>query len=332
VKLSDYASDVTSQFGENGVTSHLLDVIGERHRVCVEFGAGDGLSCSNTAHLWRDQGWKALLVEPDANRYEQLVANTAGYDVITKRAFVTPTGPNSITAMLGEEGISGVDFLSLDVDGDDRQILEALECRPRIICAETNPTVPPHLEIYQTTLGDTFGASLLAMIRTAAKKNYTFVGATYCNAFFVVAEEAEPFADYETDPAVLFGPGNFTYMVTDFYGRTTLCGQALPWEAKEPYVMPLECSAYLAPVCDDPAYIRLGFERQWGPARWFTAATMSRAELTAVLLEERPPLVCIDLTAGSLNPLDWMWIGAEAPHYRASLIGRVLGLVLQEEP
>jgi hypothetical protein len=329
--LIDHASNIYSQFGEDGIVEHIFQMIGPRSNIAVEFGAGDGFSCSNTAHLWRDQSWKAYLIEPDAGRFDQLMRNITGSAAFAYRGHITPTGPQSIGERLSEWGvIDTVDFMSIDVDGDDYQILEALTIRPRVISIEFNPTVPPHIELRQSSLGDTFGASLLAIIRLGQRIGYTFIGATRCNAFLVLNSEAVLFS-HETDPTVLFVPAEYTYMVTDFAGRTMLAGQALPWEAKEPYVMPVYTSAYVAPVCDDPAYIRLGFERQWGPARWFTAHDLDRTAFMQVLTVERPPLVCLDLSNGSLNPVEWIWIGHEAPQYRASLIGRVLGLVLKDQ-
>jgi hypothetical protein len=62
VKLSDFGFNEYSQFGEDGMIDEALKRIGVRSSRCVEFGAGDGLSCSNTANLWHN-GWKAVLVE-----------------------------------------------------------------------------------------------------------------------------------------------------------------------------------------------------------------------------------------------------------------------------
>lgn len=336
-RLDSYGRNTYSQFGEDGVISHLLDVIGIEHRVCVEFGAADGISCSNTARLWRDQEWKALLVEPAHDRYEELEGNAGPFDTICRRAFVTPTGPTSIAALLAQHDIDGIDVMSVDVDGDDFLIVEALECRPRILAVEFNPTIPPHLDIHPRTLGSTLGSSALALVRLGESMGYRFVGATYCNVFFVDQPIAEPFtghnafAGYETDLTVLFPPTGYTYAVTDFYGRVMLAGEPMPWQPTVPYVSTdaLDASGTLTPVTQNPQEIRRGFESLWGPAAWIPAAGLNPENLTRAL-GSRPQLVCVDLTqVPDLEAQEWSWLwGIDSDDgYDRMLAGRVLGLV-----
>jgi FkbM family methyltransferase len=42
---------------------------------CIEFGAGDGLFISNTAHLSKNLNWHALLIEPNPRFFKRLVKN-----------------------------------------------------------------------------------------------------------------------------------------------------------------------------------------------------------------------------------------------------------------
>ena len=42
---------------------------------CVEFGAWDGVYCSNTCHLIRDKGYKAVLIEGDKSKFSELKKN-----------------------------------------------------------------------------------------------------------------------------------------------------------------------------------------------------------------------------------------------------------------
>lgn len=329
MRLDDHAADVHSQFGEDGCIAHIFKTIGVRSRLCVDFGAGDGLSCSNTASLWRDQGWKAVLVEPDAGRFDDLEGNASPFDTIRRRDFVTPSGPSSIAAILAAERLPDVDFMSIDVDGPDYHILRDLACRPRVICIEFNPTVPPHISAHQPDVEGTFGASLLALIQLAGTLEYTFVGATYCNAFFVVAEEATPFAEYETDPGQLFDPGQYTYVATDFAGRVVHLGQVLPWAPTVPYVRPVEASVYVQPPTNDALLIRRGFESVWGPARLLAPSGLTPSHLVAIL-DAAPPIVCVDLTSADPELAAWIIDEATRHSYEPLLVGRVLGLIHKE--
>jgi hypothetical protein len=325
-RLSDYAGDVTSQFGEDQIIAFIFEQIGMQSKVCVEFGAGDGMSCANTVSLWRDQGWKALLIEPDPERFEALEGNARLFAATCLQAFVTPQGPGSISSVLESQGITAVDFLSIDVDGDDYFILANLAARPRVICIEANPTIPPHLDVHQEP-GGTFGASFLSLIRLGEQLGYRFVGNTYCNAFFVLAEEAGPFASYETDPEVLFSFNNYTYAATDFAGRVVLLGQVPPWGVRDPYVQPLVASTYVTPVTDSAQHLRRGFESLWGPAWWLTPDGLPPERLAELLAGVAPALVCIDLSGANPETTAWMQNTATEHGYRTLLVGPVLGLI-----
>lgn len=328
-RLSDYAFNINSQFGEDGMIEHIFNLIGEGDKTCVEYGAGDGQSCSQTANLWRERGWKAVLVEPDVGRYEALEGNALPFGAICVRKMLAIDGDESISQLLIDHKIEQVDFLSIDIDGDDYFHLRHLKCRPRVISVEFNPTIPPHMELRQTEPGGTFGASARSLISVAEALGYAFVGASYCNVFFVLRPEAGPFQGYVTDLGILFPPEQYTYAVTDFAGRTTLCGQPLPWGAREPYVRPLTASTNLFPATDSPQQVRRGFESIWGPCRWLTPDGMSPERFDQVL-NEGNVLVCVDLWNANIEAMGWMWVSATDKGYEVIFHARVLGLVRKD--
>ena len=45
-------------------------------KTCIEFGAYDGITNSNTYYFWNKKGFRSLLIEPNPNLYEQLVKNS----------------------------------------------------------------------------------------------------------------------------------------------------------------------------------------------------------------------------------------------------------------
>src|SRR6266576_6048041 len=79
--LNDRRRNVYSQNGEDGVLEAIFEKIGVHHnpnhreRWCCEFGAHDGLTFSNTAHLSLHWGWSAVLIESDPVLFEKLSAS-----------------------------------------------------------------------------------------------------------------------------------------------------------------------------------------------------------------------------------------------------------------
>jgi hypothetical protein len=112
------------------------------------------------------------------------------------------------------------EFLSLDIDGLDYFILRDMACWPNLICVEYNQTIPLHLDVVSTE----FGASLKAMVRMLGDKGYVFIGATHCNAFFVLTEERHRFDDIDLDPASYFDESNLTYLVSNSFGGVVAFG------------------------------------------------------------------------------------------------------------
>ena len=87
-----------------------------------------------------------------------------------------------------------LDFLSIDIDGNDIYLLEALAIHPKVICIEYNAKFRPPLSIRQVydparfwAHTDYWGSSLSAMTEAASAKGYTFVATaiTGANAFYV---------------------------------------------------------------------------------------------------------------------------------------------------
>lgn len=233
--LSSFAANTYSQFGEDGMLKHLLEKVGVKYKTCAEFGAWDGVYLSNTASLWRDQGWKSIQVESEDTRFAALQENTKGYAVIPIHASIWPDNINHYLSALGP-----LDVLSIDVDGADYILFEALEIRPRIIIIEFNQSIPPHLDIRQPTISNNFSSSGLATKRLAESKGYKLAGRSESNLFFVEGSEYWPVNFYETDWDKLFSWNEFTYMVADMVGNITSVGHGPQWGyATSPIKYPL---------------------------------------------------------------------------------------------
>ena len=218
-RLSDYRYNVYSQFGEDGIIEQIFKIIGTSSKICIEFGAWDGFHLSNTANLWT-KGWEAILIESDDEKYLSLVENVKGYDVRCIKAFISYKGHNTIENILRREGVSDdIDFLSIDIDGDDYYVFESLtELRPKVIACEYNPTIPVHMDLIAEK-GNYFGCSALSLVELAErKKGYRLVAMTDTNCFFVKSSDFSMFESYEVDLKLIAPTTHLTYFITGYGG------------------------------------------------------------------------------------------------------------------
>lgn len=220
--LLEYARNITSQFGEDGILAEIFRRIAPRSRICVEFGAWDGRYLSNTWHWWRQEGWRAVLIEGDAQRYRALQRAVRRHPQATAlHAFVTPKGDGCLDSLLEKAGVgSDIDLLSVDIDGDEYYVLEGLKrVRPRVIVAEYNPTIPPELSLVQAP-GGYFGAAASALVELAARKSYRFVCCTQSNCIFVDQADFAALDSPEFDLVRDFPRQGLTYVVNSYDGAT----------------------------------------------------------------------------------------------------------------
>lgn len=224
-KIADFAENVYSQYGEDGIIEKIFAIIGTTTRLCVEFGAWDGLHLSNTRNLWTN-GWKAVLIEGDKEKFVQLIENTKGYACLALDALVgIDDQRDSLEYVLRTNKIAEtIDLLSIDVDGNDYYIFESLKnIRPRVIVCEYNPTMPYYMDIYAPS-NNYFGCSVAALNRVAATKGYRLISTTVTNCFYVLEEEYERFADYETDLDKVANRTGLNYIVTSYAGDYLILG------------------------------------------------------------------------------------------------------------
>lgn len=200
--FSDIGFRCYSQNDEDGILLYLFAMIGETNKRCVEICAGDGFQC-NTANLLLNHGWEGLLLDGDPGNVRR-GRKFFRWDLRTRRwpprfvhAWITRDNINDIVV---EQGFSGpIDLLSLDLDGNDYWIWEALtSIDPQVVVLECNDRLGPEraltipyaddfvLEGGETASGF-WGASLPAFVKLAKQKNYRLVGGEKFgfNAFFM---------------------------------------------------------------------------------------------------------------------------------------------------
>ena len=187
--LSKFAENVTSQKGEDGIVEKALSLLPEVDRWCVEFGAWDGRHASNTFHLVDHSAYNVVLIECDRRKYGKLCADYPHKDRATFiNAMVGWGAADGLDYLLQGRPIPrNFDFLSIDVDGNDYHIWDALkEFRPKLVLIEYNFSMPNGVEFTQPADARCQqGSSAAAFIKLAKKKGYELIAVTELNLLFV---------------------------------------------------------------------------------------------------------------------------------------------------
>ena len=202
--LGDADYKVFSQTGEDGIIDYLLYSLNIKVPKFVEIGVGDYRE-SNTRYIFQKNCSRGLIVDKNKNlkkKVSKIVKLWKGDLTVTETVV---TSENILHILNSNEFDNNLDVFSLDVDGIDYWILEALpEKLSKIFIIEYNPTFGPNLEITIPNLNDfdrkkyhysslCYGASLQALVKLMNKKKYIFVGSNIAcyNAFFVLESEVK---------------------------------------------------------------------------------------------------------------------------------------------
>jgi len=190
--LGPFELKAFSQNGEDGILAEILRRCGVRDGFFVEFGAAQGVE-NNCAALADLLGWRGLFMEGGARDHAVLERKYRPSDRVATRCAIV--SPENVEALFTEAGVPAEpDVLSIDVDGEDYWIWEALEhYRPLVVVIEYNSGLEPGRRLVQPRGsgpwdGTAFlGASLAALESLGERKGYRLVHTdlTGVNAFFV---------------------------------------------------------------------------------------------------------------------------------------------------
>lgn len=144
--IQDIGFRVHSQFDEDGLLLYIFSIIGGESKKCVEIGTSDGTEC-NTANLIIYHGWRGLLIDGDQYMVNKGKAFFASHPhvVLNHPRFVQSwVTRDNINETILSNGFQGpIDLLSIDIDGNDYHILEAINViHPRVIVCEIQSCIP----------------------------------------------------------------------------------------------------------------------------------------------------------------------------------------------
>jgi hypothetical protein len=194
--LKHFAMKVTSQNGEDGVLEKVFELIGAANKWCVEFGAWDGKTHSNTYNLIVNHGWSSVQIEGNSRRFTELQkTHGENKNVHCLNAMIgyDPRKDSIEYFLRGTPIPENFDLLSIDIDGNDYHIWASVGFfRPRVIIIEFNPVIPNDMVYVQDrdfTINQ--GSSLRAMVELGKRKGYELACVIGANAIFVIKEEFE---------------------------------------------------------------------------------------------------------------------------------------------
>ena len=180
--LIKYKKNVYSQTGEDGVILKLISLFKENEvsmsNFCVEFGAWDGVYCSNTFNLVKNHGYSALYIEGNEKKFKKLAKTAKKYNkIIPINRCVEVLGENSLESILVSANVShDIDILSIDIDGYDFEVWKSLSnYAPKIVIMEINNMLDPYERVVGTGVDNNIGSSFKYALEVANKKGYTLI-------------------------------------------------------------------------------------------------------------------------------------------------------------
>ena len=183
-RLEPFGFKVYSQNEEDGIVEEIFNRLRIERGLFCEIGVENGLEC-NTLYLIH-KGWRGWWIEGNQAQRDRILGKFSSLIQSDRLrliiGFITAENINQAFAD-GKINNKELDFLSIDVDGNDVYLFDALKISPKVICIEYNAKFPPPLSkkpVYNPENmwrgGDYIGSSLVAINETAHKKGYTLVG------------------------------------------------------------------------------------------------------------------------------------------------------------
>lgn len=185
MNLNQYKSNRYSQNGEDGLLDFLVDKLPDANKICIEFGAGDGKTNSNTLKLIEDKEYTGYFIEGYKEHYDILLENSKKFPnkIIPINCYIDHNdGENSLDNVLTRAGLTEInpDVMSIDIDGLDYRVWQRLKVyNPKIVIIEINSGIDFNQIFSEEELSDekliARGSNFATMVDLGTKKGYTFV-------------------------------------------------------------------------------------------------------------------------------------------------------------
>ena len=215
-RLEPYGFRSFSQNDEDGILQEIFRRVGENTRTFVEFGVGNGLQNNTRLLLYR--GWRGLWIEADPSSCRKIRRSFAHELATGQLQLISElVTRDNIQALIESAKLGPLDLLSIDIDGNDYWIWEALELQPRVVAIEYNAKFHPPMHwvmeynaAHEWNSSDYQGASLQSLADLSGRKGYRLAGCCLAgvNAFFVRRDLAAEHFPNE-DVGYLYNPPRY---------------------------------------------------------------------------------------------------------------------------
>jgi len=195
--LSEAEFQVFSQWGEDGIIQYLVQNLAIEHKKFVEFGVETFVE-ANCRFLMLKDFWQGLVIDGSNRNISRIRQSDMHWrhPLHTVEAFISK---DNIADLIGDFAADGLGILSVDIDGVDYFVLEALSgLRPSIVIVEYNGlfgaqakvSVPYSADFIRSRAHHSniyYGASIAAFDHLLSGWGYALVGGNAAgnNAFFV---------------------------------------------------------------------------------------------------------------------------------------------------
>jgi len=141
--LTLYSKNIYSQNGEDGILEEIFKRLKIEKDWACEFGAWDGKHLSNTFNLVKNNGWKCVMIESDADKFLDLQITAKQYTNIyaLNKTIHYIEGYGELLDNILESTPIPKDFqlLSIDIDSCDYHVWKSLKkYEPCVVVIESS--------------------------------------------------------------------------------------------------------------------------------------------------------------------------------------------------
>ena len=169
-----FRKNIYSQNGEDGIIEEIIKRINLKEIEVCEFGAWDGKYYSNTFNLVENYSAKAVYIEKDSSRFNDLIETSKKFKNIFPINLSINLSENSFDKIASKTFLKkNFDILSIDIDSNDLEIWESIKnYEPKVVIIEIcSYILPGNLQRYNSEKNTK--NSFTSTINVGKTKGYT---------------------------------------------------------------------------------------------------------------------------------------------------------------